>query len=285
MTGIDILILSIMGISCVMGIVRGVTREILGLLTWGGSAFAAYVTYPMGGEFAQNYIPNPMFADSAAALVLFILFLVIFSIITYNISSVVRASPVSGLDRGLGFAYGITRGAVLICAAEIAVSLFIPRESQSESFANARFVGMVRRGADELLMVFPVQWREMLDQQMNALQANAAKAAVAESTQLLLPVDAQKKQLSLKEQVTKLQDVVEENQKIQSSQQVKGQLQQAQKKEGQLSLKQQRMPLDREKTADELSDLKPMAADIRGSEGTYDSRQKRELDRLIDASD
>lgn len=302
MNGIDIAILVIMGLSCLMGIIRGLTKEVLGLFTWAGSAFAAYMTYPLASVFARQHIANSMIADSITGIVLFILFLIIFSIITFNISNAVRSSSIGGLDRGLGLAFGVIRGSVLICAAEIAFSLFINREAQSESIQSARFIPMVRRGSDEILTTLPTQWREMLDQQTKNLQ-NLGTSLQSTPTQLLTPIAPATPSTGGMSSGTN-GGVPTPNGGVQSQSTPPQQTQKRppahdtppalQQSMGNTPANQTpapgagyriRTPMDRDKTADSLSDLKPSAADIKGSEGIYDKRQQRELDRLIDASD
>lgn len=278
MNSVDIAILAIMGISCLTGIMRGFTREILGLFTWIGSAFAAYLTHPLATEYARQHISNPMIADGLSAVVLFIVFLILFSIITYNISSSIKGSFVSSIDRGLGLAFGVIRGSVIICSAEIAFSLFFPREIQSESIKSARFVPMTQRGADELLLMLPANWRNMLDQQSKNLQ-NATKTAVP-AAQLLTPIIASPAPTDTTPAQQGAQDTQPNPQNETLAQQPSlGSTPLPKTSPRQVT------PLDRDKAADSLSDLKPMAADIKGKEGTYDTRQQRELDRLIDTSE
>ncbi len=328
MNGIDIAILIIMGLSCLMGIVRGFTKEVLGLFTWAGAAFAAYMTYPLASEFARGHIANPMIADSVTGVVLFILYLIVFSIITFNISNAVRSSSIGGLDRGLGLAFGVIRGSILICAAEIAFSLFINRESQSETIQSARFIPMVRRGADEMLLMMPTKWREMLDQQTKNLQA-LGKTAGETPTQLFTPVNPQgttgtnpQNSPTINGKIYNPSGITpgsageDQQHSSQQSPQQKptqqgmtfpGQLpsgsvpsssstphtgsvnplepQQTTKTPVPGATSRGTTPFNRDQTADSLSNLKPTAADMKGNEGTYDKRQQRELDRLIEASE
>ena len=305
MNGIDIAILVIMGLSCLMGIIRGLTKEVLGVFTWAGAAFAAYMTYPLASEFARQHIANPMIADSVTGVVLFILFLIVFSVITFNISNAVRGSAIGGLDRGLGLAFGVVRGSVLICAAEIAFSLFINRESQSESFQSARFIPMVRRGSDEILTMLPSHWRETLDQQTRNLQ-NLGNSVQSPPSQLLMPVvpnttspsgvpGGSTGASSTPNETAQPQSVLPQQTQnpplgtipngIPPVLQQNGTPPQVNRTPAPGMGNRTTSPMDRDKTADSLSDLKPTAADIKGNEGTYDKRQQRELDRLIDSSD
>lgn len=162
MNGIDIAILAIMGGSILMGLVRGFTREVLGLFTWVCSASATYFFLPVAGSIARAHIANPMIADTLTGIVLFIISLIVFSIITNLIASFVRDSTLGGIDRSLGLGFGIFRGALLLCVAEIIFSAFTPRTAQSPSIQNARFTDLVRRGGDTLLTMVPHNFQTYL---------------------------------------------------------------------------------------------------------------------------
>lgn len=268
MNTIDIAILVIMGLSCLMGIVRGLTREVLGLLTWAGAGFAAYTTYPLVSHFARGYIANTMIADTLSGVALFIIYLVVFSIIAFNISNAIRGSVVGSVDRGLGLAFGVARGAILICTIEIFFSLFILREAQSQNIQTARFVPMVRRGADELLTVLPANVREILDQQSQKIR-NETLGHEPVTSQLLVPVDEQSR---LKAQTVPaaspapVESIVEPMVPR--------------------PVRRPMTPADSQATVDSLSELRPQAV-VTGkrSNGEYDKRQQRELDRLIENYD
>lgn len=269
MNTIDIAILVIMGLSCLMGIVRGLTREVLGLLTWAGAGFAAYTTYPLVSHFARGYIANTMIADTLSGVALFIVYLVVFSIIAFNISNAIRGSVVGSVDRGLGLAFGVARGAILICAIEIFFSLFILREAQSHNIQTARFVPMVRRGADELLTVLPANVREILDQQSQKIRKETIGQEPVTS-QLLVPVDEQSRLKAQTVPAAPPAPVVESIVKPMAPNPVRRPM----------------TPADSQATVDSLSELRPQAV-VTGtrSNGEYDKRQQRELDRLIENYD
>ena len=277
MNSIDIAILTILGLSCLMGIFRGLTKEVLGLFTWVGSAVAAYALYPSVGEYARSQIANPMIADSITGVCLFIAFLILFSIIAFNISNMVRGSVMGSVDRGLGLAFGIVRGVVIICIAEITFSLFIPRESQSETIKSAQYVPIVRRGADEFLTMLPSHLREIMDQQSQKLQGTTNVLSIHNApSQLLTPLSPKQPQSTLKAQATPPLDTQSETQTPAISPAPHH------KDRTPASPQSKYTPVDPEKTAESLSQLKPKASISRGNEGVYDKRQQRELDRLID---
>ena len=65
----------------------------------------------------RSLIDTPMLADATLIAVVFITSLIIFSLLTANISERVLDSRVGAIDRTLGFVYGIVRGLILVVIA------------------------------------------------------------------------------------------------------------------------------------------------------------------------
>lgn len=160
---IDVGVLAVVGISCIIGLIRGATRELLGLVSWVGAIMAAFFFLPLVRHIARQHIQNPMIADVATGLVIFIAFLIIFSLISHVLSGYVKDSALGGVDRSLGFGFGIFRALVFLSAAEIVLCIFISRPQQPTAVQNSRFIIMIRRASDGLRMMLPGSWREFLD--------------------------------------------------------------------------------------------------------------------------
>ncbi|MBX3487515.1 MAG: CvpA family protein [Candidatus Paracaedibacteraceae bacterium] len=254
MNSIDLAVLVIMALSCLVGIIRGVTKEILSVFTWIGSAYAAYTFYPMASHFARGYVANPMIADGITGAVLFILFLVLFGIVTVAISNAVKDSMVGGLDRSLGLAFGIFRGVFIICVIEIGFSLFVPREKQSELIQTARFTPMVRNGSDEVVSMLPLSVRDMIMSQTQKIQGIAPLTGTVQD--LVVP---QPKPLQQPDVMNDLAPMRPQ------------------------TVMQPAAPLDAEKAAEGLSMLRPQVQQSKAD--GYDRRQQSELDRLIETSE
>lgn len=176
MNTVDIVVVIIVGISCLMGIIRGLTKEALSLISWIGAGVAGYALLPVARHYASAYIKNPMIADVAAGFVIFLIFLIFFSLISHLISSYVKQSALGGVDRALGFGFGIGRAVILICAIELALSSFMPRNQYPESLQNARFTPMIQLGSERLLAILPERVQEfVMEQQAKFLHTHAQK--------------------------------------------------------------------------------------------------------------
>jgi membrane protein required for colicin V production len=107
--GVGILVL----ISAILATARGLTREVLSLATWAGSAAIAAYMYFNQTEFARSLIAEPIVADIATVLVSFIVALIVLHLITMWIADLVVDSKIGPLDRTLGFIFGVARGVII----------------------------------------------------------------------------------------------------------------------------------------------------------------------------
>jgi membrane protein required for colicin V production len=107
--GVGILVL----ISAILATARGLTREVLSLATWAGSAAIAAYMYFNHPEVARGLIAEPIVADVATVLVTFIVALIVLHLITMRIADFVVDSKIGPLDRTLGFVFGVARGVLI----------------------------------------------------------------------------------------------------------------------------------------------------------------------------
>jgi uncharacterized membrane protein required for colicin V production len=181
MNGLDVAILAVFFGSTFIGLVRGFTKELLSLFSWGGAISLSYIFLPVGRSLVSPYIANPMMADGAALFCIFIISLIMLSVIASMIAGYIHESSFRGVDRSLGFGFGMLRGVVVISAAELIFSTFTPRHIQSPTFQTARFIPMARKGGNTILQLLPSSLRMMILEQAvkveNQLKMNAQQGA------------------------------------------------------------------------------------------------------------
>jgi membrane protein required for colicin V production len=113
----DYLIIATVVISATVGLLRGLLREVIALITWIVAAFVAWhfagVLEPhLGGVLSQDDV-RPW----VARLILFIAVLLLGQAIGSIMSYFVRLSLFTGIDRFLGLVFGLLRGVVIVGAA------------------------------------------------------------------------------------------------------------------------------------------------------------------------
>ena len=110
----DGIVIGVILFSAVLAMVRGFSREILSIVSWGGSAVAAYYLYSLLVPYAMHYTADTRIATIASAAVIFLIALIIISFITIRIADFIIDSRIGALDRTLGFLFGAARGLLLM---------------------------------------------------------------------------------------------------------------------------------------------------------------------------
>lgn len=178
---IDLAIIAFLGISILIGVLRGATREVLGIAGWVGALAIVFYGLPLFRPFGQQYIHNPMIADLVTAGVLFIISLVVFIIISRTISTRVKSSLLGGLDRSLGLVFGLLRGILLLCIVYLGMGFFYPPGQMPEAVKDARFTPWFSQGAEELKRFIPKDYLPHKDSSLSTISPLDAKDLIERS--------------------------------------------------------------------------------------------------------
>lgn len=142
---LDLVLGLVLLVSALVGIWRGLVFEVLSLLGWVvayvvAQAFAAAVAgmLPIG-------VPGSALNHAAAFAATFLLSLVAWSLAARLVRLLIRATPLSTLDRGLGALFGLLRGGVLLLV--VATLAAMTPAHRSSAWQQAR----VARGLDAVL--------------------------------------------------------------------------------------------------------------------------------------
>ena len=114
MNWIDYLLIALIAFSCIAGLMRGLLREVIALVTWLAAtwlawSYAGLVESHLGGALANDSV-----RVWAARAVVFLVVLLIGTTIGLIVTHFVRLSLFSGLDRAFGGLFGLLRGLVMI---------------------------------------------------------------------------------------------------------------------------------------------------------------------------
>jgi len=118
---VDIGLLAFLSISVLVGLLRGFVFELLSLAGW----FAAWLAAAQWAGWAERYIPpgepGSALKHGVAFACVFVLVLVVWGLAARVVRRLVRATPLSPLDRVLGGAFGLLRGMVALLVLTAAV--------------------------------------------------------------------------------------------------------------------------------------------------------------------
>lgn len=155
--GVGVLVL----ISAILATARGLTREVLSLATWAGSAAIAVYMWQYHPEIARQYIAEAVVADIATVVVTFIVALIVLHLLTMRIADFVVDSRIGPIDRTLGFVFGVLRGTLIAIVITI-FGLWLLPNNLPDWAANAQTLPHLKSMGDSLISMLP----ENLEQQV-----------------------------------------------------------------------------------------------------------------------
>lgn len=114
MIWVDYVIISIVGLSALIGFARGLIREVLSLGIWIGAALVAWTYYKPLSVILEPWISISSVRFGAAFLVLVFIVLILGAIFGHLLTVLVEKTGLTGTDRLMGVVFGGARGALLV---------------------------------------------------------------------------------------------------------------------------------------------------------------------------
>ncbi len=125
MTGIDITLVVIAAVSALIGLYRGLVKELLSLALWVAAFLLALL---FSGNVAQLFfsgMENSAVATALGFAVVFICTVIAGALLQRVTGKLVATTGLSGTDRFLGFVFGGARGLVVVVVALVALRPFL----------------------------------------------------------------------------------------------------------------------------------------------------------------
>lgn len=155
LNNLDVIILIITAISALIALCRGFVKEVLSIVGWVLAAVAVFYLLPVLTPLAQKYIASTIMASIVTALLILIIFYVVWLLSTDKMIGKIRTSKLSALDRLLGLLFGVLRAFLLVILFNILMTWMLPEESESDFFADSRYFTYAGEFADPLKELIP----------------------------------------------------------------------------------------------------------------------------------
>jgi membrane protein required for colicin V production len=166
---VDIGVLVVLLISAILGMVRGFIRELFSILAWVGAAAISYFAYPLVQPWLNDLIGIELLSELGSAVGVFIIAMIVLTLIFAAIADKLRGQKTGALDRSLGLVYGLARGGVVLVAAYMIFSWFVPPQEQWPWLESARTIAPLRNASARVEQAIPEEsWAwlsETLDKQ------------------------------------------------------------------------------------------------------------------------
>lgn len=175
LNNLDVVFLVIVGVSALVAIARGVTKELLSIIGWVLAGVSVYYLLPVVDPIMKKYIASEVLSGLVSGMVILIMFCIFWVLAADKISTQIRFSKLSSLDRILGFIFGIFRGVVIVVLLQIMISSLIPEESQKGVFAESRYFKLAGDAAGPIKGLIPEKWFDDLKAKGETLGLVAAK--------------------------------------------------------------------------------------------------------------
>lgn len=118
LTYLDALVIAVCFISGILAMYRGLSRELLSILSWLVAGMAVLYFYFTQEKIAEDVAlqmgTQVQIAQIAICAIIFLIVLILVHLLTSRLSDAVLDSGVGMIDRLLGFGFGVVRGFLLI---------------------------------------------------------------------------------------------------------------------------------------------------------------------------
>ena len=159
MNWVDLAVIALLALSALLGFMRGLVREVLGVAAWVGAIAAAVYGFPVVRPWFRSMITETDIADPVAFAAVFVVALVALSIVARAMGGLVRGSALGGLDRTLGLVFGLARAALLVVIAYIGMGLVLPSDRWPAPIQQARALPIAYQGAEWAAGRMPAAYR------------------------------------------------------------------------------------------------------------------------------
>ena len=121
MAPVDYLIIAVCLVSAGIGFARGLAKEAIALLTLLAAIWLAWRFAFVVGPYLEGWLSDPEVRTWAARFAIFVFVLLVGAVTAWLARALIKGTGLTGLDRLLGAAFGLARGAVIVGLAVIAL--------------------------------------------------------------------------------------------------------------------------------------------------------------------
>lgn len=176
-TEFDVIVCIILLITTITAMVRGAIKEVLSIVSWGGSAFLTIYFYPYSLSFTQEHFTSSAAGSIAAVVIVFIIALIFCSSIAAVINAGFGIAKEGGLDRTIGMVLGFIKGLMIVSAIHYIVYISSEDKEDPEWLQAGETYGLTKAGAN----IYDSRFKEFID---NALK-NIEKSRETDTEEII----------------------------------------------------------------------------------------------------
>jgi len=156
MTLFDIIALLILGVSLLVGLMRGATREVTNVAAFVLAVFVSIFALRFTGPIALGTVHPAWAANTVAVIIVFLAAYLLFRVIGGQLTRTVKHTDgLSLLDRLIGAGFGLVRGLVLLGVIGLLLSAVMSPDHTPSWVANAKLYPLTTASAAALRVLGP----------------------------------------------------------------------------------------------------------------------------------
>jgi membrane protein required for colicin V production len=160
MNWLDAVLLFILTLSLILGFRKGLSRQIVGLVSVVAAIVVGLWTYGLAGGWIAHYISSRRAANFLGFALVFIAVMLLGSLVGYVIHKFLKLTGLSFFDRVLGAGFGIVRGTLIAVALLLAIMAFSAEGKPPESVVHSRVAPYAVGAARVFAAMAPHEMRE-----------------------------------------------------------------------------------------------------------------------------
>ncbi|HEX6895598.1 MAG TPA: CvpA family protein [Bryobacteraceae bacterium] len=159
MNWIDLVLISVLGLSVLTGLAAGFARVGVGFIAALLGIFAGFWCYGLAGDYVADYVSSRHMANLIGFFVIFFGIVIVGEIVGRILGKFLRWVGLSWFDRLLGGAFGLVRGFIM-CAAVATVLLAFAPSPPPRSVVDSKLLPYITDVAGVLAAMTPHDIRE-----------------------------------------------------------------------------------------------------------------------------
>jgi membrane protein required for colicin V production len=142
MTWVDYAVAGITVVSVLVGLLRGIAREVVGLAGWVIAFLAAHLFAGPLAAHVPEAVPSPELRAAVAFVAVFVIVLVLAALLAALLARALKSAGLGGLDRSLGALFGLARALLLVLALVVLAALVgLPRQPSWRDSVSGPWLG------------------------------------------------------------------------------------------------------------------------------------------------
>ncbi len=153
MTSFDYIVLAILGVSALLGLLRGLVKEVLSLIAYVVAFLAGVWWGPTVSIWLTPYIDNSLLRTVAAYGTVFVIVLLLVGLVNITLATLIKKTGLTPADHGLGGLFGLLRGTlVVLVLVALAGYTELPKEAW---WQDAKLSRATVQGIQQIKLLLP----------------------------------------------------------------------------------------------------------------------------------